>query len=72
MKLWDKASGLADWADGSHPYEGGLNDMSNYGRLTLFSVPGMVYARVLERRRCRKNNVIFILVVENWTSFLSS
>lgn len=49
-----------------------MNDMSNYGGLTLFSVPGMVYARVLERSRCRRNNVIFILVVENWTSFLSS
>lgn len=49
-----------------------MNDMSNYGGLTLFSIPGMVYARVLERSRCRRNNVIFILVVENWASYLSS
>lgn len=27
MTLWDNASGLADWADGSRPYDGGLDDM---------------------------------------------
>ncbi|KAI3362094.1 hypothetical protein L3Q82_012420 [Scortum barcoo] len=49
---------------------------SNYRGVTLLSLPGKVYARVLERRirpdsrtlGFRRNNAVFVPVVEHWTS----
>ncbi|KAI3375914.1 hypothetical protein L3Q82_003771 [Scortum barcoo] len=48
--------------------------------ITLLSLPGKVYARVLERRirpivdplGFRRNNAVFVLVVEHWTSSIPS
>ncbi|KAI3355686.1 hypothetical protein L3Q82_004279 [Scortum barcoo] len=53
---------------------------SNYRGITLLSLPGKVYARVLERRirpivetlGFRRNNAVFVLVVEQWTSSIPS
>ncbi|KAI3377375.1 hypothetical protein L3Q82_008564 [Scortum barcoo] len=53
---------------------------SNYRGITLLSLPGKVYARVLERRirpivdhlGFRRNNAVFVLVVEHWTSSIPS
>ncbi|KAI3353555.1 hypothetical protein L3Q82_020075 [Scortum barcoo] len=49
---------------------------SNYRGITLLSLPGKVYARVLERKNSpdsrtlgfRRNNAVFVPVVEHWTS----
>ena len=47
---------------------------SNYWGITILSLPGKVYSRVLERRvrllvetRTRGSNVAFILAMEQWT-----
>ncbi|KAI3364671.1 hypothetical protein L3Q82_011446 [Scortum barcoo] len=53
---------------------------SNYRGITLLSLPGKVYARVLERRirpivetlGFRRNNAVFVPVVEHWTSSILS
>ncbi|KAI3360198.1 hypothetical protein L3Q82_014517, partial [Scortum barcoo] len=53
---------------------------SNYRGITLLSLPGKVYARVLERRiqadsrtlGFRRNNVVFVPAVEHWTISIPS
>ncbi|CAM4608815.1 unnamed protein product [Leuciscus chuanchicus] len=48
---------------------------SNYRGITLLSLPGKVYARVLERRirlGFRRNRAVFVPAVEHWTSSIPS
>ncbi|XP_078142264.1 uncharacterized protein LOC144539871 [Centroberyx gerrardi] len=55
--------------------KGDQNVCSNYRGMRLLSLPGKAYAKVLERSRwsslrVTRNNADFILVTEQWTSFL--
>ncbi|KAI3363919.1 hypothetical protein L3Q82_001516 [Scortum barcoo] len=83
MEVGDSTSGVANWGGGPSFFKKGDRRVcSNYRGITLLSLPGKVYARVLERRirphsrvPClgfRRNNAVFVLVVEQWTSSIPS
>ncbi|KAI3352347.1 hypothetical protein L3Q82_005319 [Scortum barcoo] len=83
MEVGDSASGV-EWQTGVVVplfKKGDRRVCSNYRGITLLSLPGKVYARVLERRirpmvsrhlGFRRNNAVFVLVVEHWTSSIPS
>ena len=50
MAVRDNTSGLADQGGVAPIQKGGLEVCSNYRGITLLSLPGKIYSRVMERR----------------------
>ncbi|KAK3529492.1 hypothetical protein QTP70_031733, partial [Hemibagrus guttatus] len=76
---WRSGTVPLDWATGVVVplfKKGDRRVCSNYRGITLLSLPGKVYSRVLERRVRPlvepRSNAVFDLVVEHWTSSIPS